>query len=304
MKKKLMTFFMTLAAIIATGAVKLDAKAAVYSDPDGSTFDAQFYATAYPDVAAVVGTDAKALCMHYITVGRAEGRFPNATIATEAINGTYPVPAIKDPAAQVDDGIYNILAIGNSITIHPVCNYWWGSWGMAATSPEKDYAHQVALGLQQVYGNINLDVYRSGWEGSPNRNMMLPNMDEALKNNYDLVVIQLGENVKSLSTFEDDFGMLINYVRLSQPTAKIVVVGDYWYMYGRDGIKQRVAENTGSIFVDISPIRGVSKYRSSIGTKVLGYDGKYHSIYTGDVAIHPNDAGMAYIAGRVLESIQ
>ena len=304
MKKKLMTLVFALSVVVAVGAFKMDAKAAVYSDPDGSTFDAQFYAATYPDVAAIVGTDAKALCNHYITAGKAEGRFPNATIATEAMNGTYPVPAIKDPATQVDDGIYNVLAIGNSITIHPVCNYWWGSWGMAASSPDKDYAHQVALGLQQVYGNVNLDVYRSGWEGSSNRNMMLPNMDETLKNNYDLVVIQLGENVKRMSTFEDDFTMLINYVRQSQPTAKIVVVGDYWYAAGRDAIKQRVAENTGSVFVDISAIRGVAKYRSNIGAKVQGYDGKIHSVYTGDVAMHPNDAGMAYIAGRVLESIQ
>lgn len=318
MKKKIMTFIIALGAIATFGSMKMDANAQIYSDPDGSTFDAQFYATTYPDVAAALGTDKEVLCNHYITVGKAEGRFPNATLAAKAAeaNATSPIvaePVVDNTIAQtnpetvvnpMDDGVYNILAIGNSITIHPVCNYWWGSWGMAASSAEKDYIHQVALGLIPTYGNVNLDVYRSGWEGSSKRDMMLPNMDEALNNNYDLVVLQLGENVKSLSTFEEDFVTLINYVKQSQPNAKIVLVGDYWYMSGRDGIKQQVAETTGSVYVDISAIRGVSKYRSSIGKKVLGDDGRYHSIYTQDVAMHPNDAGMSYIANRVLELVQ
>lgn len=36
---------------------------------------------------------------------------------------------------------YNYLAIGNSITIHQLNEYWWNECGMAATTAENDYAH-------------------------------------------------------------------------------------------------------------------------------------------------------------------
>ncbi len=42
-------------------------------------FDAAYYASAYPDVAAVYGTDANALFGHYIALGRSELRRPNAS---------------------------------------------------------------------------------------------------------------------------------------------------------------------------------------------------------------------------------
>ena len=45
---------------------------------DGNTFDATYYAAAYPDVAAVVGNSPKALYAHYLKYGKAEGRKPNA----------------------------------------------------------------------------------------------------------------------------------------------------------------------------------------------------------------------------------
>lgn len=45
-------------------------------------------------------------------------------------------------------GSENILFIGNSITLHGKCNYWWGEWGMAASDKEKDYVHQLVKRLE------------------------------------------------------------------------------------------------------------------------------------------------------------
>lgn len=54
----------------------------VYAAPalmdDGNYFDAAYYASTYPDVAAVFGTDPAMLYMHYLLCGQAEGRLPYA----------------------------------------------------------------------------------------------------------------------------------------------------------------------------------------------------------------------------------
>ena len=42
---------------------------------------------------------------------------------------------------------YNYLAIGNSITIHQLNEYWWNECGMAATSADKDFVHIVTSTL-------------------------------------------------------------------------------------------------------------------------------------------------------------
>ena len=50
---------------------------------------------------------------------------------------------------------YNYLAIGNSITIHPLNEYWWNECGMAATTVENDYVHLVASALDANYYAYN-----------------------------------------------------------------------------------------------------------------------------------------------------
>lgn len=57
--------------------------------PDGGTFDPQFYASTYPDVVAVFGTDANALYQHYQAYGKKEGRLPYDP-ATVTVNSGQP----------------------------------------------------------------------------------------------------------------------------------------------------------------------------------------------------------------------
>lgn len=53
---------------------------------DGQTFDAEFYASQYPDVAAAIGNDEAKLYEHYVQFGKAEGRLPYAA----AVSATAP----------------------------------------------------------------------------------------------------------------------------------------------------------------------------------------------------------------------
>lgn len=273
-----------------------------------ANFDAVYYANQNPDVVAVLGYDPQTLYFHYVNFGKAEGRYANAQEALNAILAQVPSTedATLNPALPstetVDDGVYNILAIGNSITLHPVCSYWWGSWGMAASSMDKDYIHQVQAGLSQKYPAVSLDIISvQNWETSSSRSKQLAKFDTQLANAYDLVIIQLGENVNDMTTFKKDFNKLVSHVQDAQPNAKIVVVGDYWYRYGRDAAQKDVALKHGCSFIDISKIRGVKAYCTSRGTKVLGDDGQLHTISNSWVAKHPNDAGMEYIANKILE---
>ena len=70
----------------------LDVQAAPATMAEGTVFDAEFYAAAYPDVAAVMGTDPSMLYMHYTLCGKAEGRF--------AVDPASAAPALTAGAAD------------------------------------------------------------------------------------------------------------------------------------------------------------------------------------------------------------
>lgn len=85
MKRKLLMALLMLGLTFGNGSAAL---AAPVSMPDGVIFDADYYAQAYPDVAAAVGTDVNALYNHYVTYGQHEGRFPTAPAADAAKPGS------------------------------------------------------------------------------------------------------------------------------------------------------------------------------------------------------------------------
>lgn len=89
LRKQTMAVMLALALVIG-----MTAGITSFADELGK-FDPVFYAQTYPDVAAVLGTDAEALYNHYITCGQKEGRVPYAGAAVGAevdgIAGTAPV---------------------------------------------------------------------------------------------------------------------------------------------------------------------------------------------------------------------
>ena len=63
----------------------MDMQAAPKTMPDGTVFDAEFYAETYPDVKDAVGSDEPALYDHYVNYGKAEGRKPVADAKVTAV---------------------------------------------------------------------------------------------------------------------------------------------------------------------------------------------------------------------------
>lgn len=98
--KKFLKGFMVAALVVTMAVMPVSSvKAAPETMPDGTIFDADYYAQTYPDVANVLGTDRDALYNHYVTFGKAEGRMACAPTTTVQEDKTPIMPSTqsKDP---------------------------------------------------------------------------------------------------------------------------------------------------------------------------------------------------------------
>lgn len=198
---------------------------------------------------------------------------------------------------------YNYFAIGNSITVHRICDFWWNEVGMAASDAEHDYFHQVLSHLNRTHSKVKGEAfYFLDWEiNSEDRNGVLDELDAFLSPRLDLVTIQLGENVTNTGTYETDFVSLINYVKAKAPFARIVVIGDFWSNGDRNQMKINAVTATGVEFVSLEGITDNEAYYCGLGTTVYDADGKTHIVEHDGVADHPGDNGMKEIADRIIK---
>ena len=209
----------------------------------------------------------------------------------------------KAKSVWSDDG-FNYLAIGNSLARHGVCQYWWSPVGMAASDAEHDYYHLVRRGLERRFGKVTSRVVNfSAWEiTAHDRDQTLAKLDRLLDERITLVTIQLGENVKDLSTFAEDYVSLIEYVKKKTGgRAQIIVVGDFWI---DESVRAEAAEKCGVDYVSLKAAHGDPKYRSRIGAVVFDPAGGEHVVKHAGVARHPSDEGMAFIAAKILEKVR
>lgn len=197
------------------------------------------------------------------------------------------------------------LAIGNSLTIHPVMeNVWWGEWGMAATTKENDYVHLVDAHLSETYDVTTTAYNFTDWETSTDRASMLPALDPYLSSDLDLITIQLGENITDgLTTLNDDYTTLVSYIEEKCPNAQIMILDEFcWPKPEIQAAQKQAADTFGLSYLDLSAIR-TDAYRAGLGTNVMGDDGNLHAITEGTVAEHPNDKGMRYIANQIIANL-
>lgn len=202
-------------------------------------------------------------------------------------------------------GGVNYLAIGNSITLHEIDNYWWSECGMAASETSKDYFHLVTDELKKHSENVNSFAYGSAvWEIlTHDRSEAIALIDPYLNEHINIITIQLGENVLDLSTFEDDYAYLLAHIKQKCPNAQIISVSDFWQNGERDNMKTRAAEKSSVRIADISAIKDNPDYMCGIDSKVKGEDGEIHLVKHVGVARHPGDKGMKYIADKIIECI-
>ena len=197
-----------------------------------------------------------------------------------------------------------ILFIGNSITLHGKCSYWPGEWGMAASKAENDYVHSLVNklrndGLQVDYAVTNFFK----WEiMDHDRDEVLSLLDDYLKDSYDYVVLQLGENITSTATLERDFDSLLSYLSEHMPKAKLLALSSFFIKDDVDNIKETCVFKWGGRYISLKDIRGTLPYMAGNNIKVEA-DGRIYTINHAGVALHPGDVGMKVYADRLYDAI-
>ena len=220
--------------------------------------------------------------------------------ATEAATETE-----SDYKGMYNPDTYNYLALGNSITKHTVCDYWWGSWGMAASTQDKDYPHLVAGKLADLFGPVTMQILNiSTWETqSYDRAQTLTLLDNYLDDTVNLVTIQLGEDCYDMTTFENDYIEMIHYIQERAPNAHIMVLGDVWNFPPRDELKLAACVKSEVPYVDLSEMRDNPAYQCGLGTTVYGDDGQQHVVEHLGAAKHPGDSGHQFMADKIISSL-
>lgn len=199
-----------------------------------------------------------------------------------------------------EEGNYNWLAIGNSITLIRE----WGR-GICSTRPDNDYFGLVKAHLEEKYPKVTAFRYNfSLWEESPAlREHLLCLIEAFLTPSLDLVTIQLGENAADAdtATYQADLVTLIRYIQGRCPQARIILIDDFWNQ-GNGDIRKAAAAEAGIRFADLHGIQGIAEYQSKAGTEYLREDGSTGKVLKTEET-HPGDAGMEAIADAVKEQL-
>lgn len=196
----------------------------------------------------------------------------------------------------------SVLCLGNSITKHsPKASIeWYSDWGMAASSAEKDYVHQLETMLKEdnpLSSVTGLNI--ASWERDFSCN--LDSLIGSHIKGISTVVIRLGENVEDVDSFENNLDRLVSYVQ--KATSDIVITGCFWEDQLKDKTLFNVAYSRGIPFVPLSWIDQLYDVRPSIGDTLYDTNENLYKITKDFIVTHPNDKGMEMIARAIYNSL-
>jgi hypothetical protein len=196
-----------------------------------------------------------------------------------------------------------ILFLGNSITLHgPKADIGWeGNWGMAASSREKDYVHQLLNRMSKVAGGTPQIKVRNIADFE--RQLTDINIGETLKEELDfhadMVILAIGENSASPKTDDERRRFSTALQNLLQQLQqhgepKIFVRSQFWADADKDRLLKQACQQAGGVFVDLGKL-GADPANAAHSERKIEHAG---------VAGHPGDRGMAAIADALWTAIQ
>jgi hypothetical protein len=200
--------------------------------------------------------------------------------------------------SREESGDFKVLIYGNSIALHaPKADIGWtNNCGMAASAPDKDFAHLVVAGLEKRRGGRADFRIRNlaGLERNYTANLdTVPELAEDVAWGPDYVVIAIGENVANVGAAEAPAyrKFLADLARLFASLAKrpaIVMRSPFWANAAKAQCTAEAAAEVGAVYVDAGPLG------SNNENKALGL------FSHGGVANHPGDLGMRRLADLIL----
>ncbi len=205
---------------------------------------------------------------------------------------TAPVQIVEN------GGAYKVLFVGNSITRHgPKPDIgWYGNWGMAASSKDKDYVHVLLSMLEKTCGAPDYGIaHVSNWERNyqDGNKLLEERYGEARDFAADIVIIRLGENMPKYSApaCKPQLCDMIDFFA-SNSNCKVIITDNFWKNDAKDTMIREIAEEKGYTFCHIGDIE------DDKATMALGqFEHK-------GVSVHPSDLGMKRIAERLFETIK
>ena len=193
-------------------------------------------------------------------------------------------------------GEFKVLIYGNSIALHaPKADIGWTNcWGMAASAPEKDFAHLVVSGLEKRLGKRADFRIRNLATLERNFTTNIATVAEiAADANWkpDYVVIAIGENSPNIDKLNSDsFQRFLSDIArpFVKNRAKVVLRSPFWRNPSKASCTAKAAAEVGAVYVDAGHL-GEKDENKAIGL-----------FSHGGVANHPGDLGMKRLADLIL----
>ncbi len=194
------------------------------------------------------------------------------------------------------EGNPKILFLGNSITLHEKAPEigWYGDWGMAASSAEKDYVHLCIREITKNYPDAAFCVVQGAeWERSYKDCDIGKMFEDARSFHPDIIISCICANVPSDYLEHDSFVEAMHELHqfLGGADTKIFAASSFFNNETKTAAIKDYAEMYGAEFVYVSDI--VQDEENLAGA--FEHEG---------VRMHPGDKGMAMIAARIMEKFK
>ncbi|MEX8519835.1 MAG: glycoside hydrolase family 99-like domain-containing protein [Leptothrix sp. (in: b-proteobacteria)] len=191
----------------------------------------------------------------------------------------------------------DVLVIGNSLTRHPPAAQlgWQGDWGMAASSMDRDYVHQLANHLESVgHEKVKISLLPAYPLESAFFAQQPPAWPAVETSSYDYILVELGDNIdfrKSQGNlFETRYDVLLNTLSVGlRPAGRLVCLGKWWPNAAADASIRTVCERHGGAFLALAPI----------SVKPENHARHERDFFNQGVGEHPGDRGMTEIAQQL-----
>lgn len=222
----------------------------------------------------------------------------------------------------LDYGI-NLLFIGNSIMKHPPkpSDLWYGNWGMAASSEDKDYVHLLLSKITNRFSEPEWDYAKDEVRSTVTMEKIPTGATEAEigehidqliqwigEEQFNVINVQCGENWGAdQETRTAALTYFVENVKELCPNVIINLCVSFWAqnnMTNKDyAAKKTVADRYDYVYFSetgIAPDAFVAEKKNPIDNPYCAYD----RFPIGGIAAHPGDAGMAELARIMFETLE